>query len=97
MSIMTTSARFFSAMERATVAPTLPAPPTTVTFRFIGPLLGHSSDCSQLAHRSYQQLLWKTLLKTDPPVPILCSNPHVSALCTIVVRTLHRARRYHEQ
>src|SRR3982074_2144044 len=35
MSITTTSASCFSAMPRATVAPTLPAPPTTVTLRFI--------------------------------------------------------------
>src|SRR3979490_1120905 len=35
MSITTTSASCFSATPRATVAPTLPAPPTTVTFRFI--------------------------------------------------------------
>ena len=39
MSMMTTSASSLSAMARATVAPTFPAPPTTVTFRFIG-LLG---------------------------------------------------------
>src|SRR6266702_4510009 len=31
----TTSASCLSATPRATVAPTLPAPPTTVTFRFI--------------------------------------------------------------
>ena len=35
MSMMTTSASAFSAIDRATVAPTLPAPPTTVTLRFI--------------------------------------------------------------
>src|SRR4029453_4079313 len=35
MSITTTSASDLSATPRATVAPTLPAPPTTVTFRFI--------------------------------------------------------------
>ena len=35
MSTMTTSASSLSAMQRATVAPTLPAPPTTVTLRFI--------------------------------------------------------------
>src|SRR5437764_10905235 len=35
MSITTTSASCFSATPRATVAPTLPAPPTTVTLRFI--------------------------------------------------------------
>src|SRR3954467_11004667 len=35
MSMMTTSASSLSAMARATVAPTLPAPPTTVTFLFI--------------------------------------------------------------
>src|SRR5437016_4335035 len=35
MSMTTTSASCFSATPRATVAPTLPAPPTTVTFRFI--------------------------------------------------------------
>src|SRR2546423_14499738 len=35
MSITTTSASCLSAMPRATVAPTLPAPPTTVTLRFI--------------------------------------------------------------
>src|SRR6187401_1544031 len=35
MSTMTTSASSLSAMQRATVAPTLPAPPTTVTLRFM--------------------------------------------------------------
>src|SRR5437762_5608247 len=35
MSMMTTSASSLSAIARATVAPTLPAPPTTVTFLFI--------------------------------------------------------------
>src|SRR3954462_2736889 len=35
MSMTTTSASCLSAMPRATVAPTFPAPPTTVTLRFI--------------------------------------------------------------
>src|SRR5688572_4623766 len=35
ISMMTTSASSLTAMARATVAPTLPAPPTTVTLRFI--------------------------------------------------------------
>src|SRR5437870_12309487 len=35
MSITTTSASCLSDTPRATVAPTLPAPPTTVTLRFI--------------------------------------------------------------
>src|SRR6266480_4300662 len=35
ISITTTSASDLSATPRATVAPTLPAPPTTVNFRFI--------------------------------------------------------------
>jgi hypothetical protein len=35
MSMMTTSASDFSAIYRATVMPTLPAPPTTVTLRFM--------------------------------------------------------------
>src|SRR5687768_7504468 len=35
ISTITTSASSFSAMLRATVAPTFPAPPTTVTLRFI--------------------------------------------------------------
>src|SRR5262249_28630545 len=35
MSMTTTSANCFSATPRATVAPTFPAPPTTVTLRFI--------------------------------------------------------------
>src|SRR5437762_14062298 len=35
MSMTTTSASCLSASPRATVAPTLPAPPTTVTLRFI--------------------------------------------------------------
>ena len=39
MSMMTTSASSFSAMARATVAPTLPAPPTTVTLRFMHVLM----------------------------------------------------------
>jgi hypothetical protein len=33
--MMTTSASSLSAIVRATVAPTAPAPPTTVTFLFI--------------------------------------------------------------
>src|SRR3989442_12781925 len=36
ISTTTTSASPLSAMHRAAVAPTFPAPPTTVTFRFIG-------------------------------------------------------------
>src|SRR5437016_3008851 len=40
ISTTTTSASCFSATPRATVAPTFPAPPTTVTLRFIG---SHSS------------------------------------------------------
>ena len=39
MSTMTTSASSFCAIARATVAPTLPAPPTTVTFRFMAVFL----------------------------------------------------------
>src|SRR5574342_319405 len=35
MSTITTSANSLTAIARATVAPTLPAPPTTVTLRFI--------------------------------------------------------------
>src|SRR3954453_20390219 len=35
MSMTTTSASCLSATPRATVAPTFPAPPTTVTFRFL--------------------------------------------------------------
>src|SRR5262249_45836007 len=35
MSITTTSASCLSATPRATVAPTFPAPPTTITLRFI--------------------------------------------------------------
>src|SRR5262249_34755302 len=35
MSMITTSASCLSATPRATVAPTLPAPPTTVTLRFM--------------------------------------------------------------
>src|SRR5690606_17509614 len=35
MSIRTTSASSFTAIARATVAPTFPAPPTTVTLRFM--------------------------------------------------------------
>src|SRR5258705_11562323 len=44
MSMMTTSASSFSAIARATVAPTFPAPPTTVTLRFIDLLVGRSED-----------------------------------------------------
>src|SRR5688500_8606532 len=44
MSIMTTSASSLSAMARATVAPTFPAPPTTVTFRFMYPSRLHLGD-----------------------------------------------------
>src|SRR5262245_11078865 len=42
MSTMTTSASSLSAIARATVAPTLPAPPTTVTLRFMDLL--HACD-----------------------------------------------------
>src|SRR5476649_660503 len=43
MSMTTTSASCFSATPRATVAPTFPAPPTTVTLRFILSLLSRRS------------------------------------------------------
>src|SRR6476660_1152963 len=39
MSTTTTSASSLTAIARATVAPTFPAPPTTVTLRFIGSCL----------------------------------------------------------
>src|SRR5215510_8301373 len=41
MSMTTTSASCLSATPRATVAPTLPAPPTTVTLRFMSAPLDH--------------------------------------------------------
>src|ERR1700683_474965 len=46
ISMMTTSANSLTAMARATVAPTLPAPPTTVTLRFMegSSWLGHVLD-----------------------------------------------------
>src|SRR5438132_7853724 len=44
ISITTTSASCFSAMPRATVAPTLPAPPTTVTLRFMSISRGETLD-----------------------------------------------------
>src|SRR5260221_3055674 len=44
MSMMTTSASSLSAIARATVAPTLPAPPTTVTLRFMCLLKLHVGD-----------------------------------------------------
>src|SRR4029079_4914522 len=44
MSMMTTSASSLSATARATVAPTFPAPPTTVTFRFMRPLWLSATD-----------------------------------------------------
>src|SRR5688572_29502267 len=44
MSMTTTSASCLSAMPRAAVAPTLPAPPTTVTFRFIAGSSSHVLD-----------------------------------------------------
>src|SRR5262245_44576529 len=48
MSMMTTSASSLSAMARATVAPTLPAPPTTVTFRFMELLHGGDHTIAEL-------------------------------------------------
>src|SRR5436190_13175147 len=44
MSTTTTSASCLSAIPRATVAPTFPAPPTTVTFRFIASSSQRSSS-----------------------------------------------------
>src|SRR6185436_1220230 len=60
MSMTTTSASCFSATPRATVAPTFPAPPTTVTFRFIGlipPASGFSLRASGNA-RSLKSGVW---------------------------------------
>src|SRR4051812_4853860 len=51
MSITTTSASRFSATPRATVAPTFPAPPTTVTLRFIS-APSHAGVATRLARRS---------------------------------------------
>src|SRR5262245_34568569 len=52
MSITTTSASDLSAIPRATVAPTLPAPPTTVTFRFIR---APPNDGSSRSHEEYEE------------------------------------------
>src|SRR2546427_9510447 len=52
MSITTTSASDLSATPRATVAPTLPAPPTTVTFRFMS---APSDDALSRRHEEYDE------------------------------------------
>src|SRR5437762_9791923 len=51
MSMTTTSASCLSATPRATVAPTFPAPPTTVTFRFMKPILLRRKLLGQLPRR----------------------------------------------
>ena len=68
MSTITTSASSFCATTRATVAPTLPAPPTTVTFRFIGytPRSGPTTEVRSGPRRTWSgrsHILWKTLWK----------------------------------
>src|SRR5688572_31420792 len=88
MSMMTTSASSFSAIARATVMPTLPAPPTTVTLRFMR-LLDLLGQCPATSVASFPQYLWITLLKR-PPIPtdrrVIFND---LAFCTIVVRPSH--------
>src|SRR5262249_54291492 len=51
MSITTTSASCLSATPRATVAPTFPAPPTTVTLRFIPAPRSYEGNCRDRGQR----------------------------------------------
>src|SRR5262245_54043962 len=55
MSITTTSASDLSATPRATVAPTFPAPPTTVTFRFISSKLLASTGADSTPRTQWTQ------------------------------------------
>src|ERR1041385_2084254 len=84
ISMMTTSASSFSAIWRATVAPTFPAPPTTVTLRFMNLLrrerLVATNDepirsCHRSRRRSYSQFLLKTLLKRSALCPRSPTDP----------------------
>src|SRR5689334_10033375 len=56
--MMTTSASSLSAIARATVAPTAPAPPTTVTFLFMMPLLlslqRHTATLRHKGHKDHE-------------------------------------------
>src|SRR5689334_15736905 len=54
--MMTTSASSLSAIARATVAPTLPAPPTTVTFLFMesSAALQRDGPTAPLRHKGHQ-------------------------------------------
>src|SRR5919204_265393 len=107
MSMMTTSASSFSAIWRATVAPTLPAPPTTVTLRFMnlllllggpeGPALRSQRPTFRSAYRTrgtgYSQFLLQTLLKRSGCAQDRRTIPSNLAVCTIVVRRLSASRR----
>src|SRR5947209_18824807 len=52
MSMTTTSASCLSAIPRATVAPTFPAPPTTVTLRFISSPGQENARAAQTAKKN---------------------------------------------
>src|SRR2546426_12792362 len=75
MSTTTTSASCLSAMPRATVAPTLPAPPTTVTFRFIDRSWSRRSTQNPqnyvLSQRVQRVLRWPSSHVLDDGIPEL--------------------------
>jgi hypothetical protein len=71
MSTITTSASSFSATLRATVAPTLPAPPTTVTLRFIQ----HSSVSASVAFIFLVRVLGRVPTRTGKRSTEIVENP----------------------
>src|SRR5712692_4486985 len=91
MSTTTTSASCLSATPRATVAPTFPAPPTTVTLRFIRTLLVNDDQRGNRGTRREDLAL--RVLRV-----LRCTSSHV--LDDIVAkfrglqlrRTIHQAR-----
>src|SRR5258705_4912027 len=91
MSIRTTSASCFPATPRATVAPTFPAPPTTVTFRFISaPHPTRNAKPAKSAKRSFLlSSSWcrRTQLPLKPPREKIVGFCGLCGLC--VPRPLH--------
>src|SRR6187455_1870451 len=92
MSTTTTSASSLCAIARATVAPTFPAPPTTVTFRFIIHSVRSDSLCQA---RRDPQFLWKTLWKCADERRVTLVFRNKSADCTIHGALHRRQAKYY--
>src|SRR4029077_852378 len=75
MSITTTSASCLSAVPRATVAPTFPAPPTTVTLRFIVAPRVTTINAETAEPAELQIALYKKILRV--PRVLRCLSSHV--------------------